>query len=303
MEIKTKALDVTLPLKQRLQRMQKIKNVNWEIVELDYTLSWVLAAIGEEQEISDSLIFKGGTCLKKCYFGERYRYSQDLDFTASDADIADQTLDKYIDSIVAIATQLAGNFGNRIEFIAEHYKESQPHPFNQKAYTLRAQLPWQREPLTKIKFEISRDEKILTIPNRLPIIHEYGEEFPQKIFAYTLEEILAEKYRGILQNQERLKERRWIRSRVRDFYDLWCILTQFKQTLKIEGFPKTFVEKCKIKNIEFIGTQQFFSNKNYLEKIQKDWGEFLGVLVADLPNFNELILQLEQLTTQLFGED
>lgn len=31
--------------------------------------------------LRDSLLFKGGTALKKCYFGD-YRFSEDLDFTA-----------------------------------------------------------------------------------------------------------------------------------------------------------------------------------------------------------------------------
>jgi predicted nucleotidyltransferase component of viral defense system len=30
------------------------------------------------------LIFKGGTCLRKCYF-PNYRFSEDLDFTSTDA--------------------------------------------------------------------------------------------------------------------------------------------------------------------------------------------------------------------------
>jgi predicted nucleotidyltransferase component of viral defense system len=103
-----------------------------------------------------------------------------------------------------------------------------------------------------------------------------------------------------LQNQEHLKERQWIRSRVRDFYDLWCILTQFSQTLKRENFPEIFKEKCNIKNIVFNSTEQFFNNQAYITKIQKDWDEFLAVLVSDLPDFSSLILQLERLTEQLF---
>lgn len=127
-----------------------------------------------------------------------------------------------------------------------------------------------------------------------------ARQLPQQIFAYTLEEILAEKYRAILQNQERLKERQWIRSRVRDFYDLWCILTQFSRTLKRDNFPKIFREKCSIKNIEFNDIRQFFNDPVYIAKIQKDWEEFLAVLVADLPDFSSLLLQLERLTEQLF---
>jgi predicted nucleotidyltransferase component of viral defense system len=30
--------------------------------------------------LRDTLVFKGGTALKKCYFGD-YRFSEDLDFT------------------------------------------------------------------------------------------------------------------------------------------------------------------------------------------------------------------------------
>jgi predicted nucleotidyltransferase component of viral defense system len=295
-------INTELPLKHRLQQIQQRKQVNWEVVELDYTLSWVLAAIGQEQEIRENLIFKGGTCLKKCYFGDNYRYSQDLDFTAVNTTISDQKLDEYVNQVVTLAAQLAMEFNNRVYFVVEHYQEKQPHPFNQKAYILRAQLPWHRVPLTKIKLEISRDEKIVNTPNKASILHEYGEILPQQVFVYTLEEILAEKYRAILQNQEYLKERQWIRSRVRDFYDLWRILTEFNHRLTKDNFSNIFEEKCHVKNIKFKGTGQFFNNQEYMIKIQKDWKEFLAVLVDDLPDFNNLIIQLEQLTTMLFNK-
>jgi predicted nucleotidyltransferase component of viral defense system len=53
------------------------------IVEKDYVLGWLLAGINAHPEISESWVFKGGTCLKKCYF-ETYRFSEDLDFTLSE---------------------------------------------------------------------------------------------------------------------------------------------------------------------------------------------------------------------------
>lgn len=48
-------------------------------VEKDYVLSWVLYGISQNLKLSE-WFFKGGTCLKKCYF-ETYRFSEDLDFT------------------------------------------------------------------------------------------------------------------------------------------------------------------------------------------------------------------------------
>ena len=38
-----------------------------------YILSWILAGISRIESLHDTLIFKGGTALKKCYFGE-YRW-------------------------------------------------------------------------------------------------------------------------------------------------------------------------------------------------------------------------------------
>src|SRR5258708_15759028 len=45
------------------------------IVEKDYVLGWMLAGINAHGELNESWVFKGGTCLKKCYF-ETYRFSE-----------------------------------------------------------------------------------------------------------------------------------------------------------------------------------------------------------------------------------
>ncbi len=43
----------------------------------------MLWGIYSHEELSNSWVFKGGTCLKKCFF-ETYRFSEDLDFTLTD---------------------------------------------------------------------------------------------------------------------------------------------------------------------------------------------------------------------------
>lgn len=59
------------------------------VVEKDYVLGWILAGINAHEVLADSWIFKGGTCLKKCYF-ETYRFSEDLDFTLRDESHLDE---------------------------------------------------------------------------------------------------------------------------------------------------------------------------------------------------------------------
>src|SRR5256712_5480423 len=53
------------------------------VVEKDYILGWLLAGIAQHSEFGGSWIFKGGICLKKCFF-ETYCFSEDLDFTTTD---------------------------------------------------------------------------------------------------------------------------------------------------------------------------------------------------------------------------
>ena len=50
------------------------------VVEKDYALGWLLWGINQHSVASADWVFKGGTCLKKCYF-ETYRFSEVLDFS------------------------------------------------------------------------------------------------------------------------------------------------------------------------------------------------------------------------------
>lgn len=64
-----------------IRRIAGASRVEPRIVELDYALGWALRGIAHHESLSGRLVFKGGTCLRKCYF-PGYRFSEDLDFTA-----------------------------------------------------------------------------------------------------------------------------------------------------------------------------------------------------------------------------
>ena len=67
------------PLRRRLEESRTHANLPWEAMERDYVLSWLLAGLANQKELQKSLVFKGGTCLRKCY--GRDRFSEDLDFS------------------------------------------------------------------------------------------------------------------------------------------------------------------------------------------------------------------------------
>jgi len=70
------------------------------VVEKDYVLGWMLAGIYAHEELAESWIFKGGTCLKKCFF-ETYRFSEDLDFTLRDEAHLDE---RFLKRVLALVT-------------------------------------------------------------------------------------------------------------------------------------------------------------------------------------------------------
>jgi Nucleotidyl transferase AbiEii toxin, Type IV TA system len=64
-----------------IRRLASHGQVDPMILNLDYSLTWLLAALSATDGVAEQLSFKGGTCLRKCYF-PGYRFSEDLDFTA-----------------------------------------------------------------------------------------------------------------------------------------------------------------------------------------------------------------------------
>ena len=209
------------PLHTRLQEARKHLKIPWEVLERDYLLSWVLAGIAQVDILRDTLIFKGGTCLKKCYFGD-YRFSEDLDFSGVDDVPRAEAMKEAVQQACLAAKKLLDEYAP-VEIVCERYTEKDPHPGGQEAFSIRARFPWHRELHTRVIIEISVDEKVLKPANRRKIIHEYGESIDAHIQVYALEEIVAEKLRAILQHREKLKERGWGRSRARDYYDLWRV--------------------------------------------------------------------------------
>lgn len=65
-----------------VRRIARKSGVEPRIIDLDYVLGWALQSLALHPELKGRLVFKGGTCLRKCYFPE-YRFSEDLDFTVT----------------------------------------------------------------------------------------------------------------------------------------------------------------------------------------------------------------------------
>ena len=277
------------PLRNRLQEARKRLGIPWEVLERDYILSWILAGVSHVEALRETLIFKGGTALKKCYFGD-YRFSEDLDFSGIGNVPTGEAMEAAIQEVCDAAARLLDEYAP-VEIVCERYTEREPHPGGQEAFTIRAQLPWQRRPQTRVMVETAVDEKVLKPTKKCAIIHEYGEPLESDVQVYALEEIVAEKLRAILQHVEKLQERGWSRSRARDYYDLWRVLCAYQDRLDLSDFLSFLSAKCAVRRVLFKGPDDFFP-KTMLDYIEKTWVQWLGPLIPDLPDFATVIGEL-----------
>ena len=286
------------PLRSRLHNAAVKTRVSQVVVEKDYALSYLLAGIAATPELSETLVFKGGTALRKIYFGD-YRFSEDLDFSAVEAPRA-MAMDAAIVAAVQKAGQLLSAYGPfRID--TERYLERDPHPGGQDAFIARVKFPWHPEPLCRIKIEITHDEPVLLTPLRKDIIHGYEEELAGSLLSYSLTEIVAEKMRALLQTQQKLLIRGWNRPRARDYYDLWRILRDFGSSLDSDALSALLKRKSAHRGVGYASLDDFFTVELQAEA-HRHWEGTLRPFVPELPGCADVLAELKSLLPAFFPE-
>jgi predicted nucleotidyltransferase component of viral defense system len=69
---------------RKLAALRAEWTLDQDVIEKDYVLGRLLAGIANHDSLNRTWVFKGGTCLRKCYY-ETFRFSEDLDFTIVDS--------------------------------------------------------------------------------------------------------------------------------------------------------------------------------------------------------------------------
>ena len=280
------------PLRIKLQDECALKKSRPDIVEKDYALSYLLAGIAKQQQLTHSLVFKGGTALKKIFFGD-YRFSVDLDFSTLNAP-KNQELENALQTAIDISSRLLSNYGP-FEVQLKRYPEREPHPTGQEAFNIHVKFPWHRSALCTIKIEVTHDEPVILAPEYKPILHGYDEVIDCIVACYHIEEIIAEKLRTLLQTHKKLITRGWNRPRARDYYDLWSVLKNYSSAVNNTRLIEILNKKCQHRNVSYQTIDDFFTPE-LTKEAHQHWQATLGNLVIGLPECSQV---LEETKTQI----
>jgi predicted nucleotidyltransferase component of viral defense system len=204
---------------------------NTGLIEKDVVLHRVLRELCSSP-LSANYLFKGGSCLVKCYFGY-YRFSVDLDFTWRDQDTwrglgekgLRRRLSAEIRSLASFLTRVSGE--SNLEFKAEP-GERKFMEFGGGGRMATFKL-WKGSELLKIQAnfveKLQFPPKVVRARTLLDGVklsrdeRAYFGEFldlyrPFELMAYDEREILCEKVRAILTRRAQ---------KLRDFYDLFVL--------------------------------------------------------------------------------
>lgn len=265
------------------------------VLEKDYALSYLIAGIAAVPALRETLVFKGGTCLRKMYF-PGYRFSEDLDFT-SVVPWDSSELIGYVARAADEMKEMLLAFGPFEGTVAtERHREA--HPRGQFVFRVRVRFPWMRGADCSLKVEVSVQEPLLAGPVERNLIHEFsGETLKATIGAYRLEEIAAEKLRAFLQSRQHLRERGWLRNRPRDLYDLWRLWHQNDVPLDWQEVGRILPAKAEAYGLTFTAPADFLDDQ-VVEGIRRDWQAQLADFVTDLPSFEQCIAVLPILLSE-----
>lgn len=235
------------------------------VIEKDYALMWLLYGIYNSR-LKDILAFKGGTALSKAYFPKFWRLSEDLDFTIV-KDVKPSEIETMLKDCFSMINEMTG-----MSFHIVSFHSNPEHAIISVQFT---------GPLGKnaIRMDISLNEILATKPLKREIADDYSDSRKFAVLVYSLDEVLLEKLRSIIQ-----------RGKSRDYFDVWMLLK--KNRFDKDKIKELFIKKCEFKNIK--PKYEAFFEDTKLGETRDFWERGLTRLMREVPDFETVINDLKK---------
>ena len=253
-----------------LHRAAELEGLRFDQIEKDYIILWLLSGLVNSGIREQGWVFKGGTCLRHCYY-KGYRFSEDIDFSCVPGR---DNLDVSLRLLDTVASRVLNESGIRL-FIREpltaqgDFQIEIPVEYNRGGA--------RRQGLPQVKVHLTFDEPVLDGTINCSVEPEYSDLAAFNIAAYSKKEIIAEKLRSLLQQQKK-----W--PRPRDLYDLWHILCNSGEIFSWQELKPLFEKKCSVRNID--PDISGLTSEMLREWNENAWIDRLGPMLKELPDFD-----------------
>lgn len=240
------------------------------VLERDYCLAWFLIGLSRTP-LREMLAFKGGTALKRCYFGD-YRFSEDLDFTLR-TDVPFEVIRQELEPVFAEVGRAAGvtiRFG---------HQDRQAHQNSHTFYlSYEGPLPATARP-KEVKVDITiREEVVFPLESRRVLrAYEEYQDLPEdaEVPTYSLSEVAAEKVVALLDPA---------RNEPRDLFDIWFLASG--GYVDLGDLTHAMERKWEFRGKKPADAREALESKE--ARYKKLWDMRLAAQMAELPEFAEV---------------
>ena len=251
------------------------------VVEKDYVLGWLLAGVASLPDMRAHWVFKGGTCIKKCFF-ETYRFSEDLDFSLlPEAAYTEAEIKEMLGRLAETAREMSGVDFPRDTIRVRTRRDKQGRTTYEGRVAYRG--PLNVPTLPRVLFDITAHEPVLDAPASRRPFHPYPDEIPDglTVQTYSLEELVAEKVRALFE-----------RTRPRDLYDVIFLFENHADMVDMGRLHRLFVGKCGAKGLTVPSAAEIVRLAHDAPELRSEWSNMLAHQVPTLPDLDSFLERL-----------
>lgn len=246
--------------------------------EYEYVILCALDALSQTSPLAETFCLKGGTALRQCYFPD-WRHSVDLDFSV----LADFPAEHLQSGLEAWFAQIEHLHGVQVQ-VRDFHKAN-------GAARVRARFVGPLRHPNRLLLDITLDEPVLLLPQRREVVTRLFAHPRPQVLTYTLEEILVEKLRSVLE-----------RGKARDYYDVWRLLKDKTKVFDRRLVRRVLSEKCRHKGLPQ-PTVRALLNPKALDEAGAYWSQDLAGQVPgeSLPAWEVVTAELDHLLAAFFA--
>jgi uncharacterized protein len=267
-----------------LHQLADREGLRFDQTEKDYVILWILKSLSQERDVAESWSFKGGTCLRHCYY-PGYRFSEDIDFSCKSGSSNIQRAHELLERVARTVEQ---GSGIRVNVKVPHDLDNDAQVEIGLEYSRGGP---RRQALPAVKVHLTFDEPVLIPCEDRLVQPSYPDLAPFRIQTYAKIEIVAEKMRALLQQQDR-----W--PRPRDLYDLWCIHCRYGEQFPADKLIDLFRQKCAVRGVA--PEPEKLISQDLHEWNIRAWQNQLVPMLKDPPEYERVWTDWRFVCTTLF---
>ena len=248
--------------------------------EFRQAIHTILCAIAAQANLQATMVLKGGILLAVRY--QSNRYTTDIDLS-TDKTLADLNIDEIMTSLNNGLTQIAEGFDYGLDCRIQSHEIEPSSDASFPCFKMRIGYAYKGTSKHK-RLIAGQSPTVISIDyslnEPLPNIENFDVAADKPLKVYSLLDLIAEKYRALLQQPSRDRFRR------QDVFDLYLILEKFA-VLEADDLKQLHVSLMRKSEARRIyPDRDSIAERDIVDRARRDYGTLVDEVEGSIPDFD-----------------